>query len=110
MGMVKCPVHGLKHIITCCVHIQDAIEAGVPEPAYVVVDDWVTPSIVCARCERLIGAAERSTGERRIGFEHVLGTPLAGYCGACAGDWFAATGQGDLSEAIARVRAPHLGK
>jgi hypothetical protein len=90
------------------VHIQHAVEVGALEKAYVVLDDWITPSLLCARCERLVSAAERSTGEPQVGFDHVLESPLVGYCYSCVIEWFAATGQGDLPEAIARVRAPHL--
>jgi hypothetical protein len=106
MGMVKCPEHGLTHIITCCVHIQDAIEAGAPERASLVQDTSMAVSLLCARCEQLVRAAERSTGQPRISFGEVLESPIAGYCYPHACEWFAATGQGDLSEALARMRGP----
>lgn len=108
MGMTRCPTHGLAHMITCCVHVADAVDAGTLEESHVVLDDWVTPSIVCARCKRLVDAAERNPDEPQIGFDHVLDSPLVPYCHECLRDWFAATGQGDLSEIISRARAPHL--
>jgi hypothetical protein len=105
--MIKCPVHGLAHMTTCCEHIADAADAGNHEQAFVVLDDWITASIVCAPCERLIRAAGRSA-EPKIGFDHVLQSPLVPYCFDCLRDWYAATGQGDLSAVIAREREPHL--
>jgi hypothetical protein len=108
MGIIICPDHGRQYITPCCVHIAGAVDAGVLEKAHVVVDDWVSPSIVCTPCERLVSAAERSTEEPNVGVDHVLESPSLPYCEVCLRDWFLATGQGDLRELIAQVRAPHL--
>jgi hypothetical protein len=55
-----------------------------------------------------VSEARRTTGKPRIKLDDVLEAPLTGYCHSCVSDWFAATGQGDLSEALARAREPDV--
>lgn len=101
MGMARCPDHGLSHVVTCCTHVAQAVAGRTGEPGAVVVDDWVTPSLACARCVLAIRAAGRTPESAQVGFAHALHEPMVGYCVECVRDWFAATGQGELSEAVA---------
>lgn len=113
MGMSKCPLHGLSPGITCCTHVADAVDVNQALPAHVVLDDWITPTIVCKPCEELVNTAEidRSPDrEPRVGFSHVLASPPVAYCYPCVAEWYAKTRQGDLSESIDTLVAPYLKK
>lgn len=106
MGMILCTIHGLTHISTCCDHIADAIDANQFERAYVVLDGWGIHSILCQRCrEQAISRIEKSTKSSSSGFDLQLDSPLVPCCHSCLIDWYRATGQGDLSKAIAQVRS-----
>lgn len=102
MGMIKCPIHGLTHITTCCTHIGDAVDANRLEAACAVVDGSNTHHVLCQRCLAL--AANQLEGSSNGGYLE-LDPPLEPYCHQHLIDWYAATGQDDLSEAIARARA-----
>lgn len=102
MGMIKCPTHGLTHITTCCTHVGDAVDANRYERAHVVVDGSSTHHVLCGRC---LEQAATQIEESSNGGYLVLDPPLEPYCHRHLIDWYAATGQGDLSEDIARARA-----
>jgi hypothetical protein len=84
--MIKCPTHGPTHITACCPHIGDAVDANRFERARVVIDDLKTHRVLCEQCQ-------------------TSALDLEAYCHQDLIEWYAATGQGNLSEAIARARA-----
>ena len=102
MGMIKCPSHGLTHITTCCAHLGDAVDANRFERASIVVDGSNMHHLLCERC---LAQAANYLEESSNGGSLELDPPLVPYCHQHLMDWCAATGQGDLSEAIARAQA-----
>ena len=50
MGMAQCEIHGLSEVTQCCVHIAEARIAGSYEKAFVAIDGWNNPDVLCARC------------------------------------------------------------
>jgi hypothetical protein len=102
MGMIKCPIHGLTHITTGCIHIGEAVDAKQFERAYVMVDGLNTHHVLCERC--LEKAAKQIHVSPSPSYLE-LDPPLEPHCHQHFLDWYAATGQGDLSDEIARARA-----
>lgn len=102
MGMAQCEVHGLSEVTQCCVHIAEARLAGSYEKAFVAIDGWNNPDVLCARCyAKALALASKnrrdSPGEPFI-FDFGDDT-FAGSCLPCLEEWFVATGQGRLSDA-----------
>jgi hypothetical protein len=105
MGMVKCPVHGLTHFTCSCVHVQDAVDSHRFERARVVADTRGDVYSLCQRCVDLARQPEGPGKELSCGGVVALGgTTITGYCHECTREWFAATEQGDFSDAIACAR------
>ena len=105
MGMINCPRHGLTHIFTCCKHIVDAVEANEVERVHVFIDGWGSPDILCERClEQARSQVDKLPKSPSGGFLIDLDPPLEPYCSGCIKNWYASTGQGNLSETIAQAR------
>ena len=102
MGMVKCGKHGLTPIMTVCSHLTSAIDRDRHIHANVVVDDWVTPSLVCDECEAVIAMKRVFGAEPDAGFDHLLDAPLEALCADCVDEWFERQGMGDLHALIDR--------
>jgi len=106
MGMIKCPVHGLTHFTTVCTHIGEAVDANRFERAHVFVDNSNTHHVLCDRClaqaESQLGSSKHESPD---GGYLQLDPPLEPYCHQHLIEWYSATGQGDLSQEIARARA-----
>ena len=106
MGMIRCPVHGLTHITTCCIHIGEAVDANRFEHATVVVDHSGTAHVLCDRCLPQAEAQLRAGPSNVPGGNFLqLDPPLEPYCHKHLIEWYEATGQGNLSEEIKRARA-----
>lgn len=108
MGMVKCEIHGLSGATQCCAHIVAAKIEGIYERAFVAIDGWNNPDVLCARCyAKALELASKnrrdSPGEPFI-FDFGDGT-FMGSCVPCLDEWFVATGQGRLSDAEDAARA-----
>ena len=106
MGMIKCPIHGLTHMGTACTHVGDAVDANRFERAYVVIDGSNTVHLVCEGCRaQAVSQFEAATKDSSNWGYLQLDPPVEPYCHQHLVDWYSATGQGDLLEAIARARA-----
>lgn len=108
MGMIKCELHGLSGITQCCSHVGTAIDGGLSERTFILIDGWNNPNVLCARCHpRALGVVikNREAQEKtRFDFDFGDGTNEA-TCTRCLGEWFVATGQGELSDRVAEARA-----
>lgn len=108
MGMVRCEVHGLSHITQHCCHVGVAVDAGHPERAFVEIDGWNNPYLMCTSCHaKALDVLARSRGRadpgERFNFDFGDG-PSEGCCTRCITEWFRGTGQGELSKAVAEAR------
>jgi len=108
MGMVKCKVHGISHITQYCSHIGSAIDGGTIERAFVVIDGWNNPNVLCSQCFAkaldVVKRSRESSGQVPFDFDFGDGTSEGG-CTRCLAEWVGATGQGELSEAVRGARA-----
>jgi len=105
MGMIRCPVHGLTNIMTCCVHVGDAVDENRYEHAQVVIDRSGSHHALCDRC--LAQALPQLQAPLEDPLEDgylALDPSVVPYCDQDVKEWYAATGQGDLSQAISRAR------
>jgi len=107
MGMIRCNVHGLSPITQYCTHIGDAVDDGHFEQAFVEIDGWNNPNVLCSRCHptalAVIAESREHPGEP---FDFDFGDETS--TGGCSWDleeWMAATGQGKLTDAVLEARA-----
>jgi hypothetical protein len=104
MGMVQCPIHNLTFIQPCCEHIGHAIDAKRYEHANPLVDTFGAPIVLCDPCFHK--AVRQTENEMEwFTFHLELGVEIWPYCSDCLKEWYSSTGQGDLSDAIAEIKA-----
>ncbi|NMO22300.1 hypothetical protein HPC49_47615 [Pyxidicoccus fallax] len=105
MGVIRCPIHGLVGIASCCGHLQAAVEAERNEPLQVFLDSWQAPNFVCEPCYERASAILDKKEPLKDGFFLDLISPPEVYCSWCVDDWCERTGQGSLLDHINQARS-----